>query len=230
MRHDSVILAVIRSLLIKHEEVRADRPPRDRLIAAFEAIQAGLFPNATTSAVDLKVGPHSIKRDIDHLRLHHGIDIGYYRTRHRYYLVDPGQGFRTAQFTEAEVLALFVAHQALQAYRGTPLEPFLADGFRCLEKRFDSRHRYSVSDLNRLISFRIPAPEELRAELFQTLSQALRESREINFNYHGLADTDARNRGVDPHHLGNVDHRLYPQRNPQPRTVYRLRQVPRTTE
>lgn len=194
---------------MKHEEVRADRPPRERLIAVFEAIQAGHFPNATTLAVDLEVSPRSIKRDIDQLRLDHGIDIGYDRSRHGYYLVDPGQGFRTAQFTEAEVLALFIARQALQAYRGTPLEPILSDGFRRLEKRFDSRHRYSNSDLNSLISFRIPAPEELQAELFQTLTQALRESREITFNYHGLADTDTRNRVVHPYHLGWVDHRWY---------------------
>ncbi len=194
---------------MKHEKNRAERPPRDRLVAVFEAIQAGQYPNATTLSIDLEVSSRSIKRDIDQLRLHHGIDIGYDRVRHGYYLVDPGQGFRGAQFTEAEVLALFIARQALLAYRGTSLEPILSDGFRRLEKRFDSSQRFTVSDLSQLISFRIPAPEELQAEFFQTLTQALRETREVTFAYQGLADVEPKNRRVRPYHLGGVEYRWY---------------------
>jgi len=194
---------------MKHEDNRAQRLPRDRLVAVFEAIQAGQYPNATTLAVDLEVSSRSVKRDIDQLRLHHGIDIAYDRARHGYYLVDPGQGFRGAQFTEAEVLALFVARQALLAYRGTSLEPILSDGFRRLEKRFDSRQRFTVGDLSQLITLQIPAPEELQAEYFQTLTQALRESREVTFAYRGLADVEPKNRRVRPYHLGNVENRWY---------------------
>ncbi len=181
----------------------------DRITAVFDAIRTGNFPNAVTLARALEVTPRTIKRDIDVLRVNHGLDIAYNKARHGYFLADPTQGFPGGRFTEAEVLALFVARQALAAYRGTAVEQILSDGFRRLERRLDGDQRYTLGDLAGLLSFRAPAPEEIGAETFSRLTQSLRDQLEVRFRYQGLADNLPKVRRVRGYHLGCVDHKWY---------------------
>lgn len=182
---------------------------QERLTAVYDAIRSGRHPNAVTLARALEVTSRTIKRDIELLREHHGIHIDYDAVRHGYRMRDPGQGLPGGQFTEAEVMALFVARQALAACRGTAIEQVLSAGFQRLERRLEGDQRYTLGDLGELLSFRAPAPEDLGAERFLQLTRALRDRREVRFDYHGLNDGAPRPRRVQGHHLGCMDHKWY---------------------
>ncbi len=180
-----------------------------RLVAVFEALKQHAHPNANTLAGALEVSPRTIKRDIELLRTHHDIGIDYDPVDHRYTLANPSQAFPGARFTESELLALFVARQALSAHQGSALEQILNDGFRRLERRLDEEQTYTLGDMAGLLSFRIPAPEDLGAELFQSLTQALRARLEVTFHYQGLSDPAPLRRRIRPYHMGYLDQKWY---------------------
>lgn len=180
-----------------------------RLINVYEAIRTGAHPNANQLARALGVAPRTVKRDIEYLRDSRGVGIGYDAVKHGYYLTDPEGTFPGGPFSEAEILSLFVARQALSAHQGTAMERILSEGFRRLESRLDGHQRYWLGDVASLISFRAPAPEELQAEIFQKLLVALRERRELRFQYHGLKDPGPLPRQVRGYHLGCVDQKWY---------------------
>jgi predicted DNA-binding transcriptional regulator YafY len=180
-----------------------------RLLAVFEALKQHAHPNANTLATALEVSPRTIKRDIELLRTHHDIGIDYNPVDHRYSLTNPSQAFPGARFTESELLALFVARQALAAHQGSALEQILNDGFRRLVRRLDEEQTYTLGDLAGLLSFRIPAPEDLGAELFRSLTQSLRARLEVTFQYQGLSDSAPLPRRVRPYHMGYLDQKWY---------------------
>ncbi|MFM8359655.1 MAG: helix-turn-helix transcriptional regulator, partial [Verrucomicrobiota bacterium] len=180
-----------------------------RLMAIYQAIRSGHYPNANQLARALEVGTRTIKRDLEHLREGLGLDITYDAIRHGYFLADPDAAFPGGPFSEAEILALFVARQSLAAQRGTAVERILAEGFRRLESRLDGQQRYWLGDVGALVSFRAPAPEELAAEVFHELLGALRDRRELRFQYQGLSDPAPRTRQVRGYHLGCVDQKWY---------------------
>ncbi len=180
-----------------------------RLLAVHELIRAGKFPNSTSLALELEVTARTIKRDVDRLRERHGVKVAYSRSRHGYYLEDDGQGAPGGRFTESELMAMFVARQALAACRGSAVERILAEGFRRLEMRLDHEQRYLLGDLAGLVSFREPGSDDLELTLFQGLTEALREGREVRFEYRGLSDATPRLRVVRGYHLGCIDHKWY---------------------
>ncbi len=178
-------------------------------MAIYEAIRSGHYPNANQLAQALEIGPRTVKRDIEYLRDQLGVGIGYDAVQHGYFLTDPDTAFPGGPFSEAEILSLFVARQALAAHRGTAVEHILTEGFRRLESRLDGQQRYYLGDVGALVSFRAPAPEELEAEVFHQLLEALRERRELRFQYQGLGDKAPRTRQVRGYHLGCVDQKWY---------------------
>lgn len=180
-----------------------------RLFAVYELIRTGKHPNASTLAQELEVTARTIKRDVDRLRDRHGVLIGYNKVRHGYFLEDPEQGFPGGRFTESELMAMFVARQALAACRGSAVERILSEGFRRLEQRLDQDQRYLLGDLGELVSFKEPSSDDLELSLFQALTEALRERWEVRFDYRGLTDASARERRVRGYHLGCIDHKWY---------------------
>lgn len=186
-------------------------PPRmpPRLWAVYEIIRSGEYPNAMSLGRQLEVAPRTIKRDVDRLRDLHGLEIRYNKVRHGYHLEDPNQDLPGGRFTESELMAMFVARQALAACRGSAVERILSEGFRRLEQRLDQDQRYLLGDLAGLVSFKEPASDDLELAVFQSLTHALRERLEVRFEYRGLADTKPRARRVRGYHLGCIDHKWY---------------------
>lgn len=182
-------------------------PPR--LWAVYEMIRSGEYPNAMSLARQLEVAPRTIKRDVDRLRDLHGVAIRYNKVRHGYHLEDPAHELPGGRFTEAELMAMFVARQALAACRGSAVERILSEGFRRLEQRLDQDQQYLLGDLGDLVSFQDPASDDLDLSTFQSLTQALRDRLEVCFEYRGLADAKPRARRVRGYHLGCIDHKWY---------------------
>jgi predicted DNA-binding transcriptional regulator YafY len=180
-----------------------------RLAEVYQAIRTDDHPNANTLARRFEVTPRTVKRDIETLRDHFNVAIEYHPVHHGYYLLHPEKGFPDGPFSEAEIFAVFVARQFLAAHRGTAIEQILSEGFHRLELRLDGEQRYYLGDLAQLISFRPPAPEELGAELFRQLTDALRRRREVRFLYQGLKDPKPRLRRVRGYHLGCIDLKWY---------------------
>jgi proteasome accessory factor B len=101
------------------------RPPLNRFQEIFHAIKTGRYPNRTQLARSIEVTTKTIQRDLDYMRYQLNLPIEFDYARGGYYFTKTVTDLPLFQLTESELVSVFVAQKALEAYRGTPFEqPF----------------------------------------------------------------------------------------------------------
>ena len=97
------------------------RPALERLQAIDLAVSRREWPNARTLARDLEVTRRTIQRDIAFMRRLRA-PLEFDSVRNGYYYTDPSYRLGYFPATEGELVALLVAAQVMDQYRGTPFE------------------------------------------------------------------------------------------------------------
>src|SRR5215471_6544315 len=109
------------------------RPPLNRFQEIFHAIKTNRYPNRTQLARSIEVTTKTIQRDLDYMRYQLGLPIEFDYARGGYYFTRPINDLPLFQLTESELVSVFVAQKALEAYRGTPFEQPLRTAFQKLQ-------------------------------------------------------------------------------------------------
>ena len=185
------------------------RPPMERMMQIHQHIKSGTYPNCSQLAREIEVTIRTIKRDVDFMRYRLKLPIEYDPLRWGYYYSRPVDQFPSLPMTEREVFALLIADKAIAQYHGTPWHRPLEAAFRKLTGQLDTEARYTLSDLEAGFSFRPLAPEDADVQMFQKLTQALKERRAIRFQYRNLGANKALPRQVHPYHLACIDSHWY---------------------
>ncbi len=185
------------------------RPPLERMMRIHGQLKAGDFPNCRQIADELEVSSKTIQRDIDFMRDRLGLPIAYDALRVGYYYTEEVAGFPSIEVSEGEVAALFVAQKALAQYRGTPFERPLRSAFRKIADSLKDRVSFSWSDLEEAISFHSAGASVADLELFETVSQAVLRSVELEFEYRKLRSKGYEARRVRPYHIACLENQWY---------------------
>ena len=172
-------------------------------------LKAGDFPNCRKIAEALEVSSKTIQRDIDFMRDRLGLPIAYDALRVGFYYTEKVAGFPSIEVSEGEVAALFVAQKALAQYRGTPFERPLRSAFRKIADSLKERVSFSWSDLEDAISFHSAGASVADLELFETVSQAVLRSVELEFEYRKLDSKAYEARRVRPFHIACLENQWY---------------------
>ena len=91
------------------------------------------------------------------------------------------------QLTEAEIVSVFVAQKALEAYKGTAFEQPLRTAFQKLQAATGSANiSVSWEDFDSTISFRQFAAYLPDTTIFSELSKAIRNEEAVEFGYKKL--------------------------------------------
>ena len=133
------------------------RPPLYRFQEIFHAIKTGRYPNRTQLARSIEVTTKTIQRDVDYMRYQLGLPIDFDYARGGYYFTKTVTDLPLFQLTESELVSVFVAQKALEAYQGTPFEQPLRTAFQKLQAATSNpgvRVSISWEDLGSSISFR----------------------------------------------------------------------------
>jgi hypothetical protein len=117
------------------------RPPLSRFQEIFHAIKTGRYPNRTKLAETIEVTTKTIQRDIDYMRYQMSVPIEFDFARGGYYFTRPITELPLFQLTEAELVSVFVAQKALEAYKGTAFEQPLRTAFQKRPKAFEPKAR-----------------------------------------------------------------------------------------
>lgn len=185
------------------------RPPLERMVRIHQAIQAGRYPNATVLARELEVSTKSIHRDLEFMRDRLGLPLEYDPRRGGYHYTQPVSAFPTMQVTEGELLALVIAEKALHQYRGTPFEQPLVSAFRKMTAALPDTISFHLADWDRAISFRTRAEPIQNLEIFDLLTRATAQRRQLELVYRKPGRPQAEPRVVDPYHLANINGEWY---------------------
>ena len=185
------------------------RPPLDRMQQIFQAIKAGRYPNRLTLSTNIEVTTKTIQRDLDFMRDRLNLPIAYNDKRQGYEFTQPVESFPMVELSEAELISVFVAQKALMQYKGTPFEHPLRSAFQKLVSGLDGKITLSWNDLETFISFRSfeIVPTDLKT--FQIVSEAVRKSVVLKFEYKKLNASSFEKRSVEPYHLACIQNQWY---------------------
>ncbi len=187
----------------------SSRPPLARMLRIHDILQDGRQTNCTKLAEELEVSTKTIMRDLafmrDQLDLPCEYDPRTYAWRYAY----PVKNFPTVQISEGELLALLVARKALEQYQGTPYHDQLAHAFEKISSSLNDRISFSPSGTLGNISFHSAGLGRSDLKLFEKLSRAVNESREIAFAYRKPRSPALEPRRVQPYHLANRENAWY---------------------
>ena len=185
------------------------RPPLERMDRIAEWLQGGEYPNCSRIMREFGVDRKTAWRDIEFMKDRKRLPIGYDDKRHGYFLTGPVPKVAAMAVTEKEMFELYVMHQAIEHYRGTPLEQRLERFFRRFAGQLDNEERFTLEDLGEVLSFRPFAPDEADAKLFELVTRAVRERRWLRFDYRKPGEKKAEPRRVQPYHVLEFGGRWY---------------------
>lgn len=191
------------------KEHQSSRPPLERMMSIHARLKAHRFPNCRKIAEELEVSPKTIQRDIDFMRYRLALPIEYDPLRFGFYYTEAVTSFPTIDVSEGEIAALFVAQKALTQYQGTPFERPLKSAFRKITDGLKDRVSFSWSDLENVISFHSAGASVADLELFETVSQAVLRSVELEFEYRKLESRRYEQRRVRPFHIASLENQWY---------------------
>jgi predicted DNA-binding transcriptional regulator YafY len=179
----------------------ASRPPLRRLLALDQQVRAGEYPNARTLARELEVHERTVHRDLDFLRTEFHAPLAYCPRRNGYYYTEPGYALPLVKWSEAELVALFLAGRALEQYRGTPLGEVLAGAVRKLTLHLPDEVTVSLEHLREAYSVRGPVSTQGEVATFRRLMRAVQQGRRLELVYWSASRDEETKRVVDPYHL-----------------------------
>jgi proteasome accessory factor B len=146
------------------------------------------------------------------MRYQLGLPIEFDYARGGYYFTRPINDLPLFQLTESELVSVFVAQKALEAYRGTPFEQPLRTAFQKLQAAAsDPGKKVSISweDIGSGISFRHFGAYLPDMTIFGELAKAIQAEREVEFDYKKLDAKAFEKRTVEPWHLACVSGQWY---------------------
>jgi len=185
------------------------RPPLERMMRIHGQLKADDFPNCRKIADELEVSSKTIQRDIDFMRDRLGLPIEYDPLRFGFRYTQEVESFPSIEVSEGEVAALFVAQKALAQYKGTPFERPLRSAFRKIADSLKERVSFSWSDMEEAISFHSAGASVADLALFETVSQGVLQSVELEFEYRKLNSKGYEPRRVRPFHIACLENQWY---------------------
>ncbi|MEM6823154.1 MAG: WYL domain-containing protein [Verrucomicrobiota bacterium] len=194
---------------VQKKSEKRTRPPLARMLRVHEALQTGEYPNCSGLSKKLEVSSKTIQRDVDFMRDQLGLPIEYDPEQYGFFYTEEVREFPSVQVSEGELIALFVAQKALNQYQGTSFERPLAAAFRKLTDGLKDEVTIALKDWDSVFSFRSVGPSVTDLKQFEQISEAVRQHREIEFDYRKLTSRAYEERRCHPYHLTCVDHQWY---------------------
>ena len=172
-------------------------------------LRDGEYPNCGRITAEFEVDRKTALRDIAFMQNRMGLPIEYDDKRRGYFFSGPVAGFPGVPVTEKELFGLCVVHKAIEHYRGTPLQQPLELLFQKVTGQLDDKERFTLQNLDEVLSFRPFAPEDADLRLFELVSRAVTERQALKFQYRKPGEKSAELRRVHPYHLMEFGNRWY---------------------
>lgn len=155
-----------------------------RISKIHEEIASGGFPSIKKLAEKLKVNERTVKRDLDVLRYQLNAPIIYERRRKGFRYAEVGWTLPLSNLDEKELLAVFIAENALKLTGHLPEAQDLKKALAKLVTYLPEKVSLDLAILSDNLSFQNPAYELSDPELRQKLAVAATEQTTVEFDYY----------------------------------------------
>ena len=180
-------------------------PAIERMQRIHRLIENKEYPNSRKMAREFEMSVRTLKRDIDFMKTRLNLPIRFDGQHNGFYYTKPVVQFPQVPMSEADIFTMFVASKAIEQYHGTPLQKMLETTFRKLTGQLDAGLKFSLGNMDGVISFRPFAPGDAELKEFDLLMRAVNAHRAIRFMYRNRGQVKSQRRHVHPYHIGYVD-------------------------
>ncbi|MEP7149527.1 MAG: WYL domain-containing protein [Acidobacteriota bacterium] len=174
-----------------------------RVHSIHKEILSGSYPSVTTFADDLGVTPRTVKRDLDVMRFQLNAPIVYDRKRRGFTYTAPGWALPMDRLTEGEMLAFFIAENALRL-TGQSIEALkLKNALVKLAAQLPDAVSVNLAALGERVSFQNPAFVSVSPQVLHRVASAAAAYETIEFDYYSPHKQEPSHRTADVHLLHN---------------------------
>ncbi len=154
----------------------------------------------------LEVSHRTIDRYIQCLRDEFVAPIEYDRKRAGYCFREKWN-FPFPEFTEGEVLSLFLLTNIIQQFENTPLERSLKTLRKKVEDLFPAPMKITPESLEMMLSpfISVIRPKVEIGQVFETIFEAIQRKKRILITYQSLSSGKVTTRKVEPYHIYNFE-------------------------
>lgn len=168
-----------------------------RLQIIHAEIAANRFPNSAMLADLLEINLRTVKRDIAFLRDDLNAPLRYDAKKRGYYYLDLGWSLPPVSLSEGELLAFFIAEQALkQTGHGTQAAQLRA-ALSKLSALLPTTVSFDIATLRENVSFESAPFAAADSNVLKLVAIAAREKRTIEFDYRSLHKPENSHRRAD---------------------------------
>lgn len=183
----------------------AKKPALRRLWTIDRELRKKGYPTAEQLARLNEVDTRTARRDIESLRDDHGAPVKYDAKRRGWYYTSETYRLPAVVITEGELVALFLAGQALCQVQGTKYETDLQWAFRKLAEFLPDEVSLHWDSLEQAQSFRQSVTTPHDVDRFHRLADAVLHRRQLRIRYWTASRNEETERTIDPLHLAAID-------------------------
>lgn len=174
-----------------------------RISKIHEEVASGSYPSIRQLAGITNVNERTIKRDLDVLRDQLNAPIVYERKKKGFRYSEIGWTLPLTNFDEKDLLAVFIAENALKLTGHLPEAQDLKKALAKLVSYLPEKISFDLATLSDNISFQNPAYEYSEPELRQKLATAVTNQTTVEFDYYVQYKQKTEHRKVDIYLLHN---------------------------
>lgn len=167
-------------------------------------IRSGRYPNVPELAQRLETSTRTVEKDIEYLKNFFIAPLQYCHKKRGYYYTEKNFMLPRINFTEGEIVALFLGQKLLSRYCGTPYEDAIRFAFDKIAKSLPEHVSVDLEMFDQAVSFDVEpvrGEEPLLLERYNCLITALKETRSVVADYYSAYRNARSRRMIDPYHL-----------------------------
>lgn len=187
----------------------AKRPALRRYWIIDRELRSQSYPTVVKLAQLAEVDEQTIRRDIESLQNDHHAPIEFNKRRQGWEYTCPTYVLPAVVITEGELVAMFLAGQALQSAYGTPHAADLQRAIQKLSEFLPDEVSVHWQAIDHSQSFHQTVTSLQDLDIFRKLADAALHHRQLKIRYWTASRDAESERTIDPYHLACIDGTWY---------------------
>jgi predicted DNA-binding transcriptional regulator YafY len=185
--------------------ITAKRPALRRLWVIDRALRKGTYPTAKQLAEMAEVDEKTILRDLKMMQIDFKAPAAFNWARRGWEYTERTYQLPAVLITEGELVAMFLAGQALQIARGTPYADDLQRAIKKLSEFLPDEVSVHWQALDQTQSFHQTVTTLHDVDVFRELAEAVLHRRQVRIRYWTASRDAETERIINPWHLTMID-------------------------
>lgn len=178
---------------------REDKVKTLRLLQLAEFIRTENYPNAPAIGKHFEISRSTVMRDIEFLQTRYNAPVEYSYEHKGYYYTDPTYMIKSVMLSEGELFTVSTLMPLMEQYKNTPLEATFRSIMNKMVEMMPNKVEVDSSfNADNVQFIKDPLPE-ISEQIFNSIFEATRAGRTVNFNYRSISRQEYIPRAFDPY-------------------------------